>query len=292
MSGLERLGKLFEHKYGLVVEAASNDEIRKQVNKDVILTYNLYVNPETAKEPVLQMLANAGEPFSKTLISIFKGIINDLPSHSNTQLYTRLNNMMGMIHDGKQKEGVRKFIHDSVRVTKESEKNYRERLKSKFEMVIHRVTSLLDKQLKALQQVLPKGMEAEQEGGIIEPQRKELSKEQLLIFMRTPAAQQYHLDDMDVMYQILSDPTMKGRLTTLVNAISRGHVPADGPAVAAEARAMREWLDQREQTNTPALENSPEKEPGNPNLFEEEGEAWDHKMARKYDNLTLERYIK
>lgn len=292
MSDIKKLGSFFERKYSLVAEAASNQQVLDQVKRDLLLTYNLYVNAATAKEPVLQMLANAGEPFSKTFISIFKGIIEDINENSNTQLYTRLNNLMGMVHDAKQREGVRKYIHDSIRVTKESERNYREHLKSKFEMITHRVTSLLDKQLKALKQVLPRGLDVEQEGGILEPQRKELSKEKLLVFMRTPAAQQYHLDDMDVMYQILSDPTMKGRLTTLVNAISRGHVPADGPAVSAEAKAMRDWIDQREKTNVPALENSPEKEPANPNLFEEEGEAWDHKMARKYDNLTLERYIK
>lgn len=292
MSVVKRLGQLFEKKYGIVAEAASNQQVLDQVRKDLLLTYNLYVNPATAKEPVLQMLANAGEPFSKTFISIFKEIIESLNQNSNTQLYTRLNNLMGMVHDAKQKEGVRKYIHDSIRATKESERNYRERLKSKFEMILHRVTSLLDKQLKALKQVLPRGLEVEQEGGRLEPQRAELSKEKLLMFMRTPAAQQYRLDDMDVMYQILSDPEMKNKLTTLVNAISRGHVPVDGPAVAAEAKAMRDWLNSRDQTNLPALENSPEKEPANPNLFEEEGEAWDHKMARKYDNLTLERYLK
>jgi hypothetical protein len=289
MSDIKKLGQLFESKYGFVSKASP---IVDQVEKDLRLTYNLYVNPETAKEPILQMLANAGEPFSKTFIHIFKEIIESLNQNSNTQLYTRLNNLMGMIHDAKRIEGVRKYIHDSIRATKESERNYRERLKSKFEMIMHRVTSLLDKQLKALQRVLPRGIEVGQEGGRLEPQRKELSKEQLLVFMRTPAAQQYRLDDMDVMGQILSDPTMKNKLTTLVNAISRGHVPIDGPAVAVEAKAIRDWLNSREQTNLPALENSPEKEPGNPNLFEEGREAWDHKMARKYDNLTLERYIK
>ncbi len=288
MSELKKLGLLFERKYGFVSKASP---ITEQVKKDLLLTYKLYVNAETTKEPVLQMLANAGEPFSKALISIFKGIIDTIDQTSNTSLYTRINNLMGMIHDAKAVEGVRKFIHDSVRVTKESERNYREHLKSKFEMVLHRVTSLLDKQLKSLEKVLPKGRNVEQEGGIIEPQRKELSKDKLFMFMKTPPAVQYHLDDMDVMYQLLSDPTMKGKLTTLINAISRGHVPADGPAVSAEAKAMRDWIDQREQTNVSALENSPEKEPANPNLFDEV-KAWDQKMASKYDNLTFERYIK
>jgi|SRR5580698_1328157 hypothetical protein len=292
MSGLERLGKLLELKYGLVANAASNAQILSQVKKDLLLTYKLYVNPETAKEPVLQMLANAGEPFSKRLIIIFSDIVTNIDDHSNTQLYTRVNNLLGMVHDAKLVEDVRKFIHNSVRATKESERNYREHLKSKFEMILHRITSLLDKQLKLLQQVLPRGIETRQEGGPLEPQRKELSKEQLLMFMRTPAAQQYRLDDMDVMYQLLSDPVMKSKITTLVNAISRGHVPVDGPAVTVEAKAMRDWIDQREKTNLPALENSPEKQPANPNLFEEEGEAWDHKMAHKYNDLTLERYHK
>lgn len=292
MSVVKRLGQLFEQKYGLVTEAAPNEQIISQVRKNLLLTYNLYVNSETAKEPIFQMLANAGEPFSIALIEIFKGIIENITHHSNTRLFIRINNMMGMIHDAKQIEGVRKFIHDSVKVTKESERNYREHLKSKFEMILHRVTSLCDKRLKLLKQVLPRGINPELEGGIIEPQRKELSKEQLLMFMKTPMAQLYHLDDMDIMYQILSDPMMKGKLTTLINAISRGRIPTDGPIIAAETKAMRDWLNSKEKTNLPALENNPEKESINPNLFEEEGEAWDHKMACKYNDLTLERYIK
>jgi hypothetical protein len=289
MSELKKLGQFLERKYGFVSKAAP---IIDQVKKDFLLTYKLYVNAETTKEPVLQILANAGEPFSKTTISIFKGIADTIDQNSNTQLFTRINNLMGMIHDATQIEGVMKFIHDSTRVTKESERNYRAHLKSKFGMVIHRITGLLDKQLKMLKRALPRGFNPEQEGGVIEPQRKELSKDKLLTFMRTPGAQQYHLDDMDVMYQLLSDPMMKSKLTTLVNAISRGHIPADGPAVSAEAKAMRDWIDQREKTNVSALENSPEKEPANPNLFDDEGKAWDQKMASKYNDLTFERYTK
>jgi hypothetical protein len=275
---VDRLAQLFERKYDLQAEAASTDQIRKQINKDVVLTYNLYVNGETAKEPVIQMLANAGETFSKTFIGIFKSIAKTVQESSNTQLYTRLNNLMGMIHDAKQIEGVRKFIHDSVRVTKESERNYREHLKSKFEMVIHRVTSLLDKQLKLLKRILPKGMEVQQEGGVLEPQRKELSKEKLLMFMRTPAAQYYHLDDMDTMYQVLSDPIMKDKLTTLINAISRGHIPADGPSVMSEVQNIKLWLDNRAKNNAGAFEQEDTPTPPSPEDWFDTGAEPEHQV--------------
>jgi len=44
------------------------------------------------------------------------------------------------------------------------------------------------------------------------------------------------------------------------------------------------------QTNVPALERE-EPRPSPLTLFEEEGEAWDHKMASKYNDLTLGRYL-
>ncbi len=89
--------------------------------------------------------------------------------------------------------------------------------------------------------------------------------------MRTPAAQFYKLDNIDVMQKILQYPETREKLTTLINAIDRGHIPADGPEVMAEARAIKSWLDSKEQTNLPALEQMPEK-PGPATLFEEEGE--------------------
>ena len=78
--------------------------------------------------------------------------------------------------------------------------------------------------------------------------------------MMTPAAQHYKLDNIDVMQQVLSYPETREKVTTLVNAIDRCHIPADGPEVMAEAQAIRLWLNNKEKTNLSALEQVPEQE--------------------------------
>lgn len=263
---VDRLAQLFENRYDLYAEAVPSEQVVKEVKRNLADTYNLYVNEKTAKEPILQMLANAGEPFCKTLISIFQTLIASMDSSTNSQLFVRVNNLLGLIGDmSKDKAVVREFIHGAVRVTKESERNYRERLKSKFEMVIGRISSLLTKQAKLLQATLPGAtlpgfVPAELEGGPTSVQRQNLSKDKLRLFMMTPAAQHYKLDNIDVMQQILSFPETRDKLTTLINAIDRGHIPADGPEVMSEAQNIRLWLNNKEKTNLSALEQVPEQE--------------------------------
>lgn len=269
---LFRLAQLLELKYsGLRIEAASIESIIGTVKKDIINAYNLYVNSDTAKDPVLQILADAGEPFSKALVTAMEKMVSNIDVLAATPhlLFRHLNKILGAIQAVKSDPDnkLRESIHSSLRGSKESERNYREHLKSKLEMILSRVSSILEKQAKILQKFLPK--EVPLEGGRVEPERRELSKEKLLMFMKTPAAQAVGLDNMDVMSRLLSFPDLRQKITTVINAIDRGHRPADGPEVAAEAREIKKLFDERQQTNLPALEQQPEK-PFNPlSLFED-----------------------
>jgi hypothetical protein len=255
-------------------EGADIQDIVNDVKKNIIGAYNLYVNSDKAKEPVLQMLANAGEPFSKSLLFEFEKMVGNIDALAAepAKLFREINRILGALSENKSdpEKKVRNFIHNSIRVTKESEKNYRERLKSKFEMIVHRISSILEKQASILRAFLPEATPLA--GGAVSPQRQELSKEKLLMFMRTPAAQNYGLDNMDIMSQVLSYPESKHQLITLINAIDRGHVPADGPMVAQTCAEIRRWLDDKQKTNLPSLEQSSEKQPPAVSLFEEEPE--------------------
>lgn len=256
---INRLAQLFEFKYNLKSEGSNMQDILNNVKRDIINAYMLYVNSDKAKEPVLQILANAGESFSKSLIFEMEKMVGNIDNLAAkpADLFQEVNRILNGINAVKTdpEKKVRNFIHDSVRATKESEKNYREHLKSKFEMIIHRISSILEKQAKILKAFIP---QTPLSGGVIEPQRKELSKDKLLMFMRTPAAQMYGLDDIDVITQVLFYPESKQKLTTLINAIDRGHVPMDSSFVMNEAAAIKKWLDDKKKTNLPSLEESPE----------------------------------
>lgn len=239
---ITRLAKFLEAKYYLKSEAHSLSEVITDVKKALISAYNTYVNSDTAKEPVLQMAASIGEPFSNHLIKqMEKTIANiDMLAESPALLFKQVNNMLGMIQAVKDdpEKSVRNYLHDAIRATKQSEINYRERFKSKFEMSLYRLSSVLEAQAKLLSVFLPK--DAPLAGGVISPERKNLSKEKLLTFTRTTAAKLYGLDSLVVMEKVLQDDDLRQKLTTLINAIDRGHIPVDGPEIMQATKEIME----------------------------------------------------
>lgn len=284
---LEKLGKLLEVKYNLKSEGASIQEVIDSIKKDILNAYNLYIHRDKAKEPVLEMLAQLGEPFSVKLLSQFNTLVSDIDNPSPSILFRRINSILGLIHEMKSDpdKTVRNHIHDLIRVTKESEKNQREHIKSKFETVVSRLSSILEKKARILKAFLPKDVPLQ--GGAVEPQRKELSKDKLLMFMKTPAAQSYGLDNMEVMTRLLSFPQLRQKLTTLINAIDRGHYPIDGPEVAAEAAEIKRLLDQMAATNEPFFEKS-EGEPSQ----ETPTQRTEEDIINKYNSLTFDQWIR
>lgn len=264
-----RLADLFEHKYaGSVVKtAASPAEVLARVKDDIL---NNYKNWVMGKYRAMKILAEAGEPYAKALYGAYNDLVANIDVYSPLQLFNRVNKILAAIKEMKADPSkYRESIHGMVEVHKESDKNYREALKSGFETNLKNISFVLEKAAKILRAFAP-GEEIG--GGAVDPQRKALSKEKLRMFMMTPAAQHYKLDNIDVMQRILQFPETREKLTTLINAIDRGHVPADGPEVMAEAQSIRKWLDAQEKTNVSALESKPTFTSTVPALFEEEDE--------------------
>lgn len=268
---LKRFGQLMEVKYNLKTEAIAISEVINNVKKDIINCYNLYVNSDTAKEPVLQILSNHQEPFSKALVSAMEKMVANIDVLGETPnlLFRHINKILEAIQKIKSdpSKKYRQSIHDIIRVNRESEKNYRELLKSKFEMILSRISGILEKQAEILQKFLPSATPLA--GGLVEPQRKELSKNKLLMFMKTPAAHKYGLDNMDVITRLLEDQELKQKITTLINAVDRGHYPKDGPEVNAAAQEIKKIFEDRKKTNLSALEQQPEKSFNPLSLFED-----------------------
>lgn len=268
---LFRLADLFEHKYGIgsVVKTAATPpaEVLARVKGDILNNYRHWV---MGKYRALKILGEHGEPYAKALYNAYNDLVANIDTYSPVQLFNRVNKILNAIKEMKaDPQGYRQSIHDSVEVTRESDKNYREQLKGGFETNLKNISFGLEKAAKILRAFAP-GEEIL--GGAVEPQRKALSKEKLRMFMITPAAQFYKLDDIDVMQRILQYPETREKLTTLINSIDRGHVPADGPEVMSEAQSIRKMLDAQKQTNLPALEQTPEKPAPNVSLFDEEEE--------------------
>jgi hypothetical protein len=248
------LARLMEAKYG----ALEPRYLLQQIKADILNNYRMWV---MGKYRALKILADSQEPYAKKLLVAYDDLIVGIDTYSAIQLFNRLNKVLGLIHDMKADpdKTYRHSIHNSVTVSKISDQNYRTQLKSGFETNLKNISFGLEKQARLLKSLLDK--ETPMAGGSVEPQRKELSKEKLLMFMHTPAAQKYGLDNLDVMTQILQYPPLREKITTLINAIDRGHYPIDGSEVMAETQEIKKWLDSQKTTNLPALEDETSEKP-------------------------------
>jgi hypothetical protein len=266
-----RLAQLFEQKYGLVSQSQSIDvpglaKIVGSIRAELSNAYRMWMSPE-GKDESLVFWAQRGHAPSKELVVLMKDL-SENKDYSPVQLFNRVNaafklskliaSDLGHFKD-QLKDNTTGLTHPLV-----NELNHRE---SKARTSLRHLESILERQGKILLRLQPKGQLAEQ---YEEQKRKPLPRQKLWMFMHSRAAQTYGLDNMYVVEQVLFYPETKEMLTTLINAIDRGHMPIDGPAMMAETAKIKEWLDNKQQTNVPALEQAPEKQPPAVSLFEEE----------------------
>lgn len=249
-----RLAQILEMKHSLKIsEATSPRQIVDDAKKEITFAYKYHFS-EDAKDPVLQLVATQfNEPWTKKLVSAMTELVANLDEYDLAEIFQRTNSILGAIAEYKRDpdKKVRNFIHDAIKISRESHKNYREQVKSKFETALRRVSGLLEKAASKLKAFLPEDVPLA--GGLMEQQRRELSKEKIRTFMVTPIAKSYGLDNIEMMTKILQDPSLRQKLTTIINAIDRGHKPIDGPDIAREVAELAALADQRK-TNTPYFE--------------------------------------
>lgn len=259
---ISRLADLFEHKHSgssVVKTAAQPAEVLARVKDDILTNYKNWV---MGKYRALKILAEANEPHAKELYGTYNDLVANIDSYSPVQLFNRVNKILILIKDMKTTGKYRESIHDMVTVNKESDRNYQEQLKGGFETNISRISYGLEKVAKILRAFVP---EAEIGGGAVSPQRKDVSKEQLNIFMKGPIAHFLGLNDHDVMTHALQDNDLRQDIITLIN----GGRPKDHQ-FKTKIKTIKDFVESRKTTNVPALEQTPEKPAPQVSLFEEE----------------------
>lgn len=328
-----RLADLLAHKYELVSTGvgAPAPHTLEQVKKSIRNAYDLYVNPNKAKEPVIQMIANINEPYSKRLMSAMTKFIAELDTLTPTRILNRLVKIANDLYEMSESHeaAVRKSIHEAVRRLRTPDENYRELIKSKFGMAIYRLSS----QFVDIASILSKSMEAEGRVRIppkVElPPPKALSKDQRRNFLYDPKAKAAGIDSLDIMQQVMD--TNKGPL--LLDTLIRSKTP--NPPVLAAIKKITDRIKAKmsiketnvqelEQTHTnydPEMLFKHEEEPehfiegdptrADPSVLdpteitrkqeqvkkEDEEKAkreqeWESKMVTKYNNESLQKFLR
>lgn len=271
---LVRLANLLALKYNFKSEAALT--FTPEMKRELKQAFNNYVNADSPSitEPILQMLADSGEPVSSSIVSNMQDLIANLDHHYQDKLTSIMQNVVDAITPETKAEVLR-FIDNNTKSATEAQRNHRKRLKSKFDTVTRPLVSILSKML-GKQKLLPQ-------------KRMELSKEKLLMFSRTPAAKKYGFDSLDVLGKLLQYEDTRNKLTSLINAVDRGHLPIDGPEIAAEAAEIIRLFKEKQNNESyfEAGEGEAQQALRSENLTPQE--QWSQQMQESKQEKGLER---
>lgn len=233
---LIRLAELLSIKYRLSSFATPAKDIVDDIYEQLKMVYKRYCTLESDISPI-GFLAEHKEPFSVEIKQRMEEIVANIGKMNLEQLFTRINNLGNMISEMKKdpEKAYRNSIHDSIMITRKSDKDKRELLKNKFEGAIRVISSILYKQSIILKKIIL-SKETILSDKNLPIQRKELPGYK---FDRSNPIN-YKLEEFgltkEVLPKILEDKELKGRVTTLINAIERGHYPKDAPILMEEAK--------------------------------------------------------
>ena len=255
---------MFEYKYGLITKSAAIQDVMRDIKEDIKLAFMNYIDPKTVTSKAynaIPVFATRGEAHCLKITGHMQKMVDELdtliqhPAH----LFAMVNKVLALIDDlDKDIKETKTKSHPSL-PSQQALHSYRNDLK-RLEESLRRFSSMMVKQAKRLQKFLPDAIPLE--GGVVESTVVPLSKEQLLLFLYTPLATKYGLNrpdivgNLDILEKMFNTPQYEGmrqKFETMIRALKRGHVPKDGPEVAAMAKAIRDRYDQRS-TNEGALD--------------------------------------
>lgn len=244
---LFRLADLMDHKYHFRSEAQDRARILSDVASKVKDVYKNKI-ARTADED-LQALAKLGDPFGTHLLEDMTWLVQNvdglIQEPDQDKLLLEFANIRKDIADNKQ--AARSLLHDSIQIRRRpADENRRSHRVRKLEGTLVAIENMAVEAGKMVMPFCsPEVVQLTQQilSGTVEPKRRPLTPQNLIDFLRKPIADQYGITSEDVLRKLLERPDLREKLTTVINAINRGHVPKDGPAVLAEAqRAARQLV--------------------------------------------------
>ncbi len=235
------IADILQVKYGLYSSAADLDNRAARLIADLKQgikdTYTNIIN--NRRDNTITYFAGMGDKSLQKIIRNFEIMLENLDDLSVEELFKILNKTLEtvsfILKDDPSRETMN-AIWDSVVIRTQADKNRRANLKRTFEGNLSRLSSILEKQLIALKKISLTDQEIK--GTAIEPVRKELPAKAFYDFTFTPEAEKLGLSDLKIMEEILKDSDSKRDLTTLINALKRGHSPRDWNVIQEEANRL------------------------------------------------------
>ncbi len=295
---LDRLASLFEvklqaiaiHSSQLTKEALLRDAAQKI--KDVYHSY-LISRDESIKlrlpskkfDSIFVWLAEQGDLFSKHLIEDMRYLVSRIDAlitePDQDDLLLLLATIRKDISDNR--DPVRSALHDAFPVGMLRQR--KEKL-TQFENVIARVERAIVEVSDVVKEFCtPETLLLTEDvlsGKARPPKIGDTLPRELEDFLKTPDADKYGIKNKDILAKMLTMPGIRAKITGLINAIKRGHVPRNGPAVLkASTEAVKQLAEEaRLKGPSPIHDMSEEQAQRAYNFKADPGEQWSEEMNR------------
>ena len=282
---IDKLSQSFEQKYELVSQAVDPKmaDVEANIRNSLDILWeipNRLFNilracaDANASKPTNANEAQAveGHQFCKKIVSIIDYLKANKSAVSLSDIRKALTLLVKEIKENqKQVDEKLQFPHVSELIfqllssSSKHDRKLRDQQYAKARKGLSRITSIALTILNAMNKL---GGSTE-EFGRFEPQGAKLSDSEIMSFIRQHG-DDYNIPDLETWsFVVDSDPSLELPLTRLVHALSRGKIPSGTDQIRSIIQNILDRRQEATQTNAP--------------LFEEEGEAWDKKMAFKYD---------
>jgi hypothetical protein len=264
---ISRLGTLYAHKYKIAADAAAVETaVRGQIatlwdypNKLFnILRACADSGARGAKNPK-EKLAVKGATFCKRLLAVIDYIKvhqRDIPLDTLKQALVSIVKMIEANKEGSKFPAVNELIYAIHPTPKKHDVKMRDEQLGKASTGLSRILSLSLSMIKDLKEI--SGDTSKPEAERFEPARAPLAESDIIAFIRQ-YGNQYGLsstEDWGVAFR--DDPEFKEQITTVINALNRGHSPRDAAIVKMQIAEILKNHEERKSSNAPLFEDTDE----------------------------------
>lgn len=247
-----RLAQIIEAKYRLTSLGASPNQVVLDVKRELQSAFRIHL---MGKDETVKWWADHGYDLAEEFVAVLSALGDPKNPNANTaaQLFFNINNALylstQMKHSPNNIRAYRDKLVDNPankgRLDKRLDKELNQRI-SKMGTHLRYLDSILTKAAKQLQDAWPELKQFPLQGKYEEQVRRRLSPDEISKFVKFhPEAARYGLNEQVLQKLLMSDglmyfPEEREKLTTLINAVNRGHTPRNAGQILARVKDIIE----------------------------------------------------
>lgn len=262
-----RLASLFTHKYKIATNTvAIENSLRSKITNMWHITNKTYnvlracANSDVSKPTTDQEVkAVAGYEFCKQLLSIIDYMQANQKEISLPNIKDAVNEIIKLIIENKgdsaiQFPHVSELIFQITPTNTRHDRKLRDELFGKARTGLSKILSIALDMSKEIKQ-----LSGDKTGPLADrfnPTRAPLSEYDIIDFIRQHGIEYGIPNNEDWSIAFRNDPELKEEITTVINALNRGHSPRDAASVKMQVAEILRNYEERKSSNAPLFESA------------------------------------